>query len=359
MRSSAAIESFPMDVVGWLVFAGVLSGVVGVLAAAHWLMISRRPNLGIERLFPRQLVMLALSIIGLLLVVFALPISEGSKHQLVGLVGIVLSGMLAFSSTTVLANLLAGLLLRITKPFRIGDFITVEGHFGRVSERGLFDTEIQTETRELIALPNTYLISNPVTTVRSSGTIVTATLSLGYDVDHSVVEPLLEKAATGSGLTEPFVHILELGNYAVTYRVSGFLEETKRMISARSDLYRQVLDTLHGEGVEIMSPSFMNQRRLGENEKAIPKGQQRKVGRNGGKDAEEIAFDKAEEAEAMEDTKAHLLEEIEALEAGLKEGGEEEKERMKSDIEARRKWLRELEERTATAKGGGTGGVRP
>ena len=55
--------------------------------------------------------------------------------------------------------------------FRSGDFIRVKEYFGRVTERGLLDTEIQTETRELISIPNAFLISNPVQVIRSSGTI--------------------------------------------------------------------------------------------------------------------------------------------------------------------------------------------
>jgi small conductance mechanosensitive channel len=43
------------------------------------------------------------------------------------------------------------------------------------------------------------------------------TLSLGFDAHHLTVEPLLIEAAAKSGLEEPFVHILEIGNYAVTY----------------------------------------------------------------------------------------------------------------------------------------------
>ena len=51
-----------------------------------------------------------------------------------------------------------------------GDFISAGDQFGRVTERGLFHTEIQTETRDLTTVPNLFLVTHPVTTVRSSGT---------------------------------------------------------------------------------------------------------------------------------------------------------------------------------------------
>ena len=237
---------------------------------------------------------------------------------------------------------MAGILLRITKPFKTGDFIRVAEHFGRVSERGLFDTEIQTETRELIALPNTFLITNAVTTIRSSGTIISATVSLGYDVHHSRVEAFLVKAAENCGLEESFVHILDLGNFSVTYRISGFLTEVKRLITARSNLYKQILDTLHEQDIEIMSPSIMNQRRIPDDEKVIPK-KSFKSSIEEEINAEEIAFDKAEAAEVAEKTKQDVIKEIEDLEAAMREATEEAKSQIKQRLEESREYLKTLE----------------
>jgi small-conductance mechanosensitive channel len=311
----------------------VAVAVVGaVLWTAHWFLIKRHSDLGKERMFSRQLIMLGLTLIGLLICVFALPIRDSSRNQLTGLIGILLSGLFAFSSTTAISNLVAGVLLRITKPFRVGDFIRIGDHFGRVCDRGLFDTEIQTETRELIALPNSYCIGNPVTTVRSSGTIISASLSLGYELDHRRIEPLLMEAALACGLLEPFVHILELGNFSVTYRVSGLLEEPKRLISARSNLYACVLDTLHSNDIEIVSPSFMNQRRVDDNASIIPAST--KAAPSAAEkesSAEDVVFDKAESAEQLENEKQELMQRIESLESTVNEASGAEGKKAKQD----------------------------
>ncbi|MFH2124332.1 MAG: mechanosensitive ion channel domain-containing protein [Pseudomonadota bacterium] len=313
------------------------------LLAAHWFLIGRHADLGNERKFPRQIVMLGLTLVTLVAMVLVLPISEDSRNRLIGIIGLLASGVVAFSSTNVVASLMAGILLRLTKPFRIGDFIHVGDHFGRVSERGLFDTEIQSESRELIAIPNTYLVSHPVTTIRSSGTIISTTLSLGYDVHHSQVEPLLLRAAEESGLAEPFVHILELGNFAVTYRISGFLPEVKWLITARSNLCRKVLDILHGQDIEIMSPTYMNQRRVDDAGKIIPTIGQEDVSTQPVM-AEDIVFDKAEQAEQTEDEKQKLINDMQELEAALKEAPEEEKQRIKDEIAEDRERLKILEQ---------------
>ncbi len=329
----------------YALFIGMTGAVGMILWAAHWALIKRHPDLGSERRFPRQLILLGLTLLGILVCILVLPVSDSSRNQLIGLFGIVLSGLLAFSSTTVISNLMAGVLLRITKPFKAGDFIRIGDYFGRVSERGLFDTEIQTETRELIALPNTYCIKNPVSTILSSGTIISASLSLGYDIDHRKIESLLMEAARTCGLAEPFVHIMELGNFAVTYRISGFLEESKRLISVRSNLYACVLDTLHSQGIEIMSPTFMNQRQIHGGTRIIPSSTVVDISNDNTSSAEDIAFDKAERAEELENEKRQVMQEIEELERALKEiKSEEEKKAKQKDLEQLRHHLKSLAE---------------
>jgi len=323
-----------------LLFVAIVFGTA--LRGMHWFLLGRNPDLSSERRFPRQITIMGFVLLGLIVGILVLPTSETFRDRLLALIGLLISGVIAFSSTTIVANFMAGMLLRITKPFRTGDFVRVGEYFGRVSEHGLFDTELQTEFRELIALPNTYLISNPVTAVLNSGTIISITLSLGFDIHHSQVEPLLIEAAEKSGLADPFVHILEIGNYSITYRISGLLIEVKGLITARSSLAKNVLDTLHGNGIEIMSPTYMNQRPIGENKKVIPS-VVAEASQETSSGAEQIAFDKADRAELIENEKQKLTKDLQEMESLLKESSGEDKEQIKLKIARARERLKDME----------------
>lgn len=315
-----------------------------ILWAANWLLLVRQKDLGGEKKFPRQLILLGLTITGILAIAVALPINESTRNQVIAFIGLVVSGILAFSSTTIFANLMAGIMMRITRPFRAGDFIRVDKFFGRVAERGLLDTEIQTESRDLIAIPNTFLINHPVSVIRSSGTFVSVTISLGYDLHHSRVEPLLLEAAAEAKLEEPFVYVTDLGNFAVSYKISGLLKETKQVLSARSNLYRSVLDVLHRDGIEIVSPAFMNQRPAPSEQPFIPP---ETIENTPSKQAsaEDIVFDKAEQAEQRELERLELQKTIEEATEALKEAGEAEGIRLNESIERARKRLEEINNR--------------
>ncbi|MGB7386543.1 mechanosensitive ion channel family protein [Pseudomonas neustonica] len=322
--------------------------VVGLaLWSADYLLIRRHGGLGNEKLFSRQLIMLGLTLVGLVAVILALPVSEGSRNQIIALLGLLVSGVFAFSSSNIFANLAAGILLRITKPFVIGDFISVGAHFGRVAERGLFDTEIQSETGELIALPNTYLTTNPVSALRSAGALVSASLSLGYDVHHAQVEPLLIKAAESSKLDDAFVQILELGNFAITYRISGVLPEAKGLITARSKLHKSILDQLHGAGIEIMSATIMNQRPVDAGYSFIPAPTRQRPAASSAvepeKIAEKVLFDKAELAQQLQQRKAELADSMEALEQQAKQAEGDEKQVLKERMDVLREERKQLD----------------
>lgn len=276
--------------------------VVFGLMAVGWALDKRVEKVGRRQNFVKPLVMLGLTAIGLVAMIIALPLKEGTTNQLLSLLGIVLTGIIAFSSTTFVSNAMGGFMIRSVRSFRSGDFIRVGEHFGRVSGRGLFHTEIQTEDRNLTTLPNLYLVTNPVKVVRSSGTIVSAEVSLGYDTSETKVEALLIDAAKRAGLEEPFVHVQDLGDFSVVYRVSGMLTDIKGLMTARSRLRIEALNTLHEAAIEVMSPSVMMQRPLPSERKLIPEiyASSRLRRRDDGPLPETKIFDKAEEAEALE-----------------------------------------------------------
>jgi small conductance mechanosensitive channel len=336
-------EAIQAALVEFMPFFFTVISVLLVLWIAHMLLIARQTDLGSEKLFPRLLTMMGLTLIGMVVIVLAIPVESDTRNQIIGLIGLVISAVFVFSSGNIFANLMAGIQLRVTSPFRVGDFIQVNEHFGRVAERGLFDTEVQSESRELIAIPNTLLVTHPVATVRNSGVIVSTTLSLAYDLNHNQIRPLLLEAAATSGLKEPFVHIQALGDFSITYRISGVLTEAKELIAARSNLRIAVLDILHREHIEIV-PS--GQRQLDAAEKALLRSARQREKQKAWVDntvAEEIVFDKAEQAEQFSTEKSQLHGGIAALEEQLKTAEGEEKQVVSLELEHMKEQLATLD----------------
>lgn len=241
--------------------------------------------------------------------VFNLPTSDQYKESILGLLGIVAGVAVALSSTTFIANAMSGIMLRIIKPFKVGDYIESGNVFGRVTDIHTLHTEVQSVDRDLVTFPNLKLVSNPLKTIRTSGTIIFTCVSLGYNVPRQKVEKSLLSAAEKTGLEAPFVHVMELGDFSVTYKVGGLLKNIEGLITARSDFKKTVIDSLHETNIEIVSPTFMNQRIIKEGAVFIPKKEPLKadVPQNFLETKpEEIIFDKAIEAEILDKIKLNL-----------------------------------------------------
>jgi len=293
----------------------------------------------------KSILLFSITLIGIISVILALPMSADQKGQITSLIGIVLSAVLGLSATTFIGNALAGIALKMRKSFKPGDFIEVDGIFGRVTEQGLFHTEIQTIDRDLTTLPNLNLATNSVKVTRQSGTIISVECSLGYDVNRLKIEEALLEAAKNCELKEPFVHIISLGDFSIVYRIHGLLENVKSIISAKSRLTGHVIDSLHQAGIEIVSPNFMNQKQVGDTI-FIPQ----KYRTNNREVLEEntpenLIFDKAEEAEGIEKKKELLAEVEEKIKKGNEELKSVDNQELKQKLEKKIEKTKELKEK--------------
>lgn len=250
--------------------------------------------------YQRQLFTLAASLLGFVIAIAVLPISDTVRAQVLSLFGILLSVVVAFSSTSLVGNAMAGVMLRSMRGFRPGHFVRFDDVLGRVTGISLYHTEIQLVTRDLVAVPNSVLAQKAVHVTRQAGTFVNTSVSIGYDEPHGNVEAALKRAAENCDLTEVFVIVEELMDHAIAYRVYGLLEDASQLMTKASQLNRAVLNSLHQEDMEIASPGLVNQRRYEQQSRFIPKATTPTGEAEVHTGIEEVAFDKAEQAESIE-----------------------------------------------------------
>ncbi len=248
-----------------------------------------------------------LVLFGILVFILVLPIDKSHKGQILSFLAIIISAGIALSSTTVLGNLIAGIMNNSMNRFRNGDLIKIEDFHGRVTKKSIFHTEIQLEDSNFITIPNLYIANNPVKLTRKTKTVISTSVSLGYDVSRTDIEEALLDAAFSTGLTDPYVYIMSLGDFSVVYKIHGFLEDSSKYFSTSSNLNANVMDKLHESKIEIVSPNFMNQRRIDEKE-FIPKQIIKKTDLNEVKSPEDLIFDEAIKSEKLEIKKDYLVE---------------------------------------------------
>ena len=196
---------------------------------------------------------------GVIVLILSFPIDKALKGQILSFLAIIVSAGIALSSTTVLGNLIAGIMNNSMNRFRNGDLIKIGDLQGRVTKKSIFHTEIQLEDSNFITIPNLYIATNPVKLTRKTNTVISTSVSLGYDVPRTKIEESLKEAAVLTGLKDPYVYIANLGDYSVLYKIHGFLDDSSKYFSTTSLLNAKVIDVLHQKNIEIVSPTFMYQ----------------------------------------------------------------------------------------------------
>jgi small-conductance mechanosensitive channel len=108
--------------------------------------------------FIRRLLWLAILTIGALL---ALTQFTGIQRVAASLLasGAIAAAIIGFAARQTLANLVAGIMLAMTQPLRVGDWVTFEEHYGQVEDVRLNFTVLRTLSETRIVIPNERLAS--------------------------------------------------------------------------------------------------------------------------------------------------------------------------------------------------------
>jgi small-conductance mechanosensitive channel len=121
----------------------------------------------------------------------------------------VLGLVIGFASQRTIGNVVAGILIAITQPLRLGDRVTVEGTEGIVEEIGLTYTWIRTRDNDRLVVPNEKLASESIrnSTIRSAETLAEVQVQVPASADLRAVVNSLQQ-------DDEEVYVTDLGDKA-------------------------------------------------------------------------------------------------------------------------------------------------
>ena len=131
-------------------------------------------------------------------------------------VGMALSGTLQ--------NFAGGVMILLFKPFKVGDYISAQGHSGSVKEIQVFTTMLTTPDNKVIIIPNGGLSNGSMTNYSKQETRrVDWTFGVGYGDDYDAAKAfILELIAEDKRIhtsPEPLVALAELADSSVNITV--------------------------------------------------------------------------------------------------------------------------------------------
>ena len=205
------------------------------------------------------------------------PYLPGSNSGVFQGISVFVGLIVSLGSSTVIGNIIAGLVITYMRPFKIGDRIQLNDTTGNIIEKTPLVTRIRTPKNEVVTVPNSFVMSshtvNYSTSAREYGLIIHSEVSIGYDVPWRKVNELLIDAALNTpGVVDdprPFVLETSLSDWYPVYQVNAYIKEADKMPQIYSNLHQNIQDKFNEAGIEIMSPHYMAMR--DGNETTIPK----------------------------------------------------------------------------------------
>ena len=159
--------------------------------------------------------------------------------------GALVAAIVGFAARQTLANLVAGIMLAITQPLRVGDWVTLEEHYGVVEDVRLNFTILRTLSEQRIVIPNERLASgilrNDTLESDAVGLDVSLWLPAGADVPRAL-DVLREE--TGQS-----VSVAEAGVEGTRLAVGGERVPPPERAKHEAELREQCLRRLRADGL--------------------------------------------------------------------------------------------------------------
>jgi small conductance mechanosensitive channel len=195
-----------------------------------------------------------------LLVVVIIAIGSLGIDVGAGLVSIsvVFGFVIGFAFQDMLGNLAAGFMIALTKPFRVGDYVSTAGHEGTIKHVGVSNSTILTIDNKKVIIPNSMVWGDAITNYTAMNTrMIDLSIGIGYGDDiGKAMRITMDVINTHEKVLKdpmPLVATDELGDSSVNLVVRPWVN-TNDYWPVRRDLIQKIKEAFDQNDISIPFP---------------------------------------------------------------------------------------------------------
>jgi len=199
------------------------------------------------------------SVLLLLVLVFALSKLGLDTTSLVALLGAAgLAVGLALKDS--LSHFAAGVMLILFRPFKVGDYVEINGVGGSVEQITILSTRLKSPDNKVITVPNASVFGNTMINFSEQATRrVDMVVGIGYGSDLLKAKAILEEMVNGHELVlqspAPTIAVSELADSSVNFVVRPWVNAADYW-TVKWDLTEKIKLRFDEEGIEIPFPQM-------------------------------------------------------------------------------------------------------
>ncbi len=207
--------------------------------------------------------------VGLGLVIFVIPSLKHIAATLLAGAGVIVA-VIGFSSQQVLANIISGIMIVTTKPYRIKDRVVIRDNEGVVEDITLRHTVIKNYQNKHVIIPNSIMNSEVIVNGNfdENHCCEWVEMSVSYTVDLKKAKALMKEEI----MKHPFfidhrnkrqkdknediapVRVMSVGSFSIVLRAWAWAANPPNAFLMGCDLRESIKERFDKEGIEIPYP---------------------------------------------------------------------------------------------------------
>ena len=170
--------------------------------------------------------------------------------------------IIGFASMSTIGNAIAGIIIMVSRPFKIKDRLYFQNQYMVVEDIDLIYTRMRTLDNVAVSVPNQLILNSVIANQTVYDKIrrnIVVTMDYSEDVSkiRGILLDSLKKVEEVLADPEPYVWITDFPSHAMEYTLFYYIENNQRVLMVDAKVREAIVGEFNANGLDLSTPSLI------------------------------------------------------------------------------------------------------